>query len=518
MAASKWSASVRRSTPDSRIGAALFLLVFVTYSYFFAGGGWNQNAQFDLTRAIVENRSFAIDQFAWNTGDLAFHEGRTYANKAPGASFLAAVPYAVVYNVERWVGADTESAPIVLFNAYVCTVVVSGGLGAMIPLLVYAIARASGRGRPSSAALAVALAFATPLLPYSTLLMAHVPSAALLFASYVALRARQRFASAGALAGVAAVTNYLLWPAVALMAVYAALGAREARRRALLRFGLGVLPPAAILAFYQQAAFGGIFRTSIEKMDPRFVSDGAAYGILGMPTIEALIGVTVSPYRGLFYTAPLLLLAIPGLVAVIRSREWRLDGLLIAAIGAYVLLFNISFNGWEGGFGISARYLVVLIPFMGVAMIPLLDRVRPVWVALTVVSFLNCFAATAVDPQPSGSIPRPLEQYVYPLLLDGSFSPRVPITPPWSAQTFTGHTSVNRHSILEAVPFQLFSPGTPMSEWASFNLGETFTAPGSALSLAPILLFLATGALILRRLARRAEPPETSFTPGAAEP
>src|SRR6185436_720247 len=37
--------------------AWLFFLVFVTYAYFFNGGGWNQNAHFDLTRAIVEQRS-----------------------------------------------------------------------------------------------------------------------------------------------------------------------------------------------------------------------------------------------------------------------------------------------------------------------------------------------------------------------------------------------------------------------------------------------------------------------------
>ena len=35
--------------------------------YFFAGGGWNQNSQFDLTRAIVERHTFAIDAYAGNT-------------------------------------------------------------------------------------------------------------------------------------------------------------------------------------------------------------------------------------------------------------------------------------------------------------------------------------------------------------------------------------------------------------------------------------------------------------------
>ena len=45
-------------------------------------------------------------------------------------------------------------------------------------------------------------------------------------------------------------------------------------------------------------------------------------------------------------------------------------------------------------------------------------------------SFAINFAAAAVDPQPSATIPRPLTQYIVPLLVHGHFSPAVPITPP----------------------------------------------------------------------------------------
>src|SRR3954451_4724398 len=82
---------------DRRVAEWLFLLTFVTCAYFFAGGGWNQNAQFDLTRAIVERHTFAIDAYATNTGDRSFANGHVYANKAPGSSFFAAVPYALLH-------------------------------------------------------------------------------------------------------------------------------------------------------------------------------------------------------------------------------------------------------------------------------------------------------------------------------------------------------------------------------------------------------------------------------------
>src|SRR5262245_18218138 len=50
---------------------ALFALVLGTYSYYYQAGGWNQNSRFDLTRAIVEQRTSILDSYAYNTGDLS---------------------------------------------------------------------------------------------------------------------------------------------------------------------------------------------------------------------------------------------------------------------------------------------------------------------------------------------------------------------------------------------------------------------------------------------------------------
>src|SRR5438067_473979 len=87
--------------PAGRVAEWLFLLTFAVYGYFYAGAGWNQNSQFDLTRAIVERHSFAIDDMAQNTGDVARHGGHVYTNKSPGLSWIAALPYAVMYAVAR---------------------------------------------------------------------------------------------------------------------------------------------------------------------------------------------------------------------------------------------------------------------------------------------------------------------------------------------------------------------------------------------------------------------------------
>jgi hypothetical protein len=128
---------------------------------------------------------------------------------------------------------------------------------------------------------------------------------------------------------------------------------------------------------------------------------------------------------------------------------------------------------------------------------------RPLLVALAIVSFGINFAATAVDPQPSATIASPLTQYILPLLVRGHFSPDVPLMRPWSAATFTGHTSVNRLAHDEAVVFTRHPPGSAVSEWSSFNLGEPFTGAGDARSLIPPLLLLAGGAAAILSRARR---------------
>ncbi|HXG58545.1 MAG TPA: hypothetical protein VNL91_05955, partial [Thermoanaerobaculia bacterium] len=75
-----------------------------------------------------------------------------------------------------------------------------------------------------------------------------------------------------------------------------------------------------------------------------------------------------------------------------------------------------------------------------------------------------------------------------------------PAYPPLAWKQSPGHVSVNRHSGDEFVPFMKHRPGSPEAEWASFNLGE-FIAPGSPLSLLPVVMWMAAGSLLLARWA-----------------
>jgi len=453
------------SLSDKRIAEWLFLLTFAVAAYFHAGGGWNQNSQFDLTRAIVERHTFAIDAYALNTGDRAFANGHVYSNKAPALSWLAAIPYALLHAM---MGTPHNTLALTI-AAYICTLLTVGIFAALIPALLYAEARRRGVDPFWAATIALVVAFGTELLPYSTLMMFMVPSGSLMLIAYIA----RNDAVSGFAAGLATITNYLCAPALLVFAI----------TRRSWRYVIGAIPPLVAIVIYQRVCFGSFFATSISHEDARFLTKGAAMGVLRAPSLDALYGITISPYRGLFFFAPLLLLA---LLPLVRER-------LVIVVTLVFFAFNVCFNGWEGGFAVGARYLVPLIPLLGVLLLECRGWMRPAVVALAVVSFAINFAATAVDPHPSGTIPRPLTQYIVPLLLHGHFDPSVPITPPWSAATIAGHTSVNPLTHDEAIVFQRYPPGSPQAEWASFNLGELLFGPGDARSLIPILLLLAAG-------------------------
>jgi hypothetical protein len=475
------------SKTDKRIAEWLGILTFVTCGYFFAGGGWNQNSQFDLTRAIVERHTFAIDSLARNTGDVAVANGHVYSNKSPAMSWIAAIPYAALHAFERARDANADDALLLTINVWLCSLVCVALPAALIPPMIFGYARRRGIDTRWAAIVAVSSVLATQLLPYATMFMLHVPSAALLvYALTTPHRARAGFAAA-----LATAMNYLCAPALIVFAFI--------DRRSVARYAAGAVAPLAALAAYQYLCFGSIFTISIAHEDSRFLTPGAAMGVFQWPKLGVIYGVTLSPYRGVFFFAPILLVALFGVRAWWRAERTTCAASLLVIAAFFA--FNISFNGWEGGFGIGGRYLVPIIPMLMMALLHMRRRALA-YVAIAF-SFAINFAATAADPQPSATISRPLTQYIAPLLVSGHFSPTVPITPPWSASTFTGHTSVNRMTFDEAIVFTRHAPDDSASEWASFNIGELASGPGDARSLIPIALIILGGGFAIVRMAKR---------------
>src|SRR6059058_1368256 len=99
---------------------------FLSFLYFYEGGGWNQNSRFDLLRAIVERHTLTIDAYHENTQDKANFRGHYYSDKAPGLVF-AAVPLALATrSVMGIAGVEVNSALGEYALSYVITAAAVG--------------------------------------------------------------------------------------------------------------------------------------------------------------------------------------------------------------------------------------------------------------------------------------------------------------------------------------------------------------------------------------------------------
>jgi hypothetical protein len=450
-----------------RPATLLFVLTFVTYAWFFGGGGWNQNAHFDLTRALVERQTFHIDGYRVNSGDIAWSNvsgaWHAYSNKPPGLPFLAAIPYAALYSLERAFHVPIDSWLWMTINVYLLTLIVCASCGAGIAVLLFLWARRHVDDR-SAMGIALIGAFGTIVLPYSTLFFSPVPAAFFLLLAFVVID--ERPALAGAAAGIAGMCFYICIPAAAVLAI--------AARRNAWKFILAGLPFGALLAWYHTVCFGAPWRTSLETAQ-NFTERGLLLGLFRThPTKAALWGLTFSEYRGLFFVSPVLLLALVGMWRMRRRR----DVAVIGAIFAIFLLLVASFNGWEGGSSFGPRHVLPAIPLL---VLPL-AFVRGRWLIVPALfSVAINLMATAIDPSPPGGIQRPVRDFY-----------------------LTKHeVSINRQSVDELLPNHLYRPGSRESQWASFNLGEFVFGAGSPASVLPIVLWMAGGSALLLRGARR---------------
>ncbi|MBW3563249.1 MAG: hypothetical protein KY459_00810 [Acidobacteria bacterium] len=479
----------------TRSALLIFAMGFLSGAWFFNGGGQNQNVNFDLARAVVEHRSVRVDDFRDNTVDLSYSNGHYYSNKPPGISLLAAPSYLLSRLVTRRL--DLSPTLRLTLDQYVATALVCAISLGLIGVVLFLTGLEWGVEPRWAALVAVSTMLATPLLPYGTMLFAHVPNAlTTLGALYYATRSRPSPILSGVCAGMGACLNYLSIPA-ALVPLYFLLRGDDRARRTV-RFLAATLPFALLMMAYHWYAFGSPFTTAISSTSVEFITPGAPLGVLHTPSIAALWGLLGSKYRGLFFLAPFLVVAVAGLWKM-RTRPFVVGS---AATIALFLAFFSAFNGWHGGYTYGPRYILPVVPLIAAGLFAIRKRIpRLVVLALLAWSFPINMLATAVDPQVPEVLEDPVFDYIVPTFLTGV--PPLISDAPWLHDFFIGSVGVNRLTVAERQIYRKHEPGSPETDWAAFNLGEPFFGVGSRVSLLPLLVVLAILLLTLDRSVRR---------------
>jgi hypothetical protein len=503
-----------------------------------------------------------------SSGDIAYvnSTGHFHPNKPPGTSFFGVPGYALIYSIEKALGIDPDHWWTLNLNAWLMTVCSVGLFSAIGCIIFFRLARELAGGELLPAVLAtITLAFGTTYFPFGTIFFDHNLTAALaLIAFYLLWRVRERPGNAvtagvhdrllffgGLFAGLAAITNYVAAVVVIILGLYVLLATKRGVHnwRGSIAYSLGVLPPFLLICWYGWVCFGSPFKTNNHFQNPLFTDAGGALGMFGLPNGYIASLLLVSPFRGIFFFAPVLILGFYGLVMWLREKQWAAEARVCLAVFAFFFLVNASFNGYHAGFSAGPRYLVPGLPFLALPLVVAFARFRWFTGALALISIGIHLLLTATDgqnPVGVGGHARVegrrtewsynlLSEYAWPLFAHGRAWPllheqlavhmekendriaaeredpseqereakaleaelRASIdrgeASPFLLGSVTGPVSVNPVGIYEGLfTYGFFPPGSIQSRWASFNVGELLPPQrlwaGSRLSLLPLLL------------------------------
>ena len=554
---------------------------------------WNLYPVTEAPAAPDLKKAALIEQCS--SGDIGYvpATGQFHPNKPPGTTFLGVPAYWLIYHFERLAGFNPDDWWILTLNAWLTSVWSVGLVSALACVLFFRLARDFSGGEILPAALAtLAFAFGTTFFPFGTIFFDHNLTAGFLLAAFFCLwRVRQRagendefrmsndegrrrgaqassgwglFFLSGACAGIAAITNYIAAPASAAIGIYALLATRHpahARRwnwKAAAYFTLGVLPLLLLICWYNKVNFGSPFKLANDFQNPLFKDTAAFLGMFNWPSPYVAALITVSPYRGVFFLAPVLVMGCYGLVVWLREKTYTAEARLCLAMFVFFFLVNASFNGYHGGFSAGPRYLVPGLPFLALPLVVAFARHKALTGVLALISVCNQLLLTATDAQNPIAVGgharndhredffnNLVGDYAWPLFAYGRAWPmlnqllEIQMTKesedldesgvddaektqrldalrrdyragmlrgdvsPFLLSAIDGPVSVNPIGVYEGLlTFAFFPPHSRECDWNSFDIGE-FLFPKSRWSLLPLLLVTGGLSFLLVRGARK---------------
>lgn len=470
----------------------VFVLFFVTFSFFFQGGGWNQNSRMCLVRSIVQHKTFTINackedlqeiEFA-NTGDWSFYNGQYYSNKSPGLSFMAVLPYAMAQYCVQYVLPDNHERQVLL-SAYVSTVCTTVLFSAILCLLIFYLCCTFFRMSTTESLFAtIFYGCGTIAFSYSTTFYCHQPAAfCSFFAFLLLLHIRKNSAkknSYALLAGFFAGTAVLIEPSaiITLIALLCYVTCCIRNRYYLCLFILGCLPPGILQGMYNVVCFNHPLASSYSYANDvvMWKNGGSLFGI---PSPMRFFRLFFSPHHGLFISSPIFLMALPGIFFSLKDRKWRVEAIFCAGVSLSFIGLIASFHAWHGGSAIGPRYLLPAFPFAFVFIIFALKKYPKLVMLLGIFSLIINVAITLIGNEIPRHVTNPLGDVIL-------------------KQVLNGHVSINPFPLSNLEKYEAEYPSlhdfAQVEKWKpnfnSFNLGEILF-PNNLLSMLPLICFWA---------------------------
>lgn len=315
-----------------------------------------------LPFSLLREGNFDLDEFAWLRPDadrrpyFLLRDGvGHWRSKYPVATPLVATPLA--WPFLRWAdahGIDDQDARFRLLTA-VFERLAAALLGAVSVALVLLAAREIASLRWAIAA-ALVYAFGTGTWVYSQALWQH-PLAEVAVAGAAVCLLRPPTRRRALLAGAAAALALAARPSAIIPAAIFGLCIWRERRADFWHFLGTFTAGAALLVAYNVSTLA-------------LPTGGYRGSGLGLPDAGRLLGLLVSPSRGLFVYCPLALLALGALSRRTQPTALRWFAL---ALPAYALFFAGS-RLWWGGYSYGPRLFTDVMPLVVLCALPLAQR------------------------------------------------------------------------------------------------------------------------------------------------
>jgi hypothetical protein len=144
----------------------------------------------------------------------------------------------------------------------------------------------------------------------------------------------------------------------------------QKRRAQLIRFLLASLPPFLLFMAYNMQYFGAPLTTGFAAavISPSSFWGASSY-ILSTPLLKGLMGILVSPGRGLLIYSPIFVLSLAGIVMIWRESGYVLLKYLSLSV-VFLLILAAKYVNWWGGHSYGPRLLADITPILCLFLYP----------------------------------------------------------------------------------------------------------------------------------------------------
>ncbi len=400
---------------------------------------------------LFESGTLQIDRYESYTLDKSLINGHYYSDKAPLSTMMTVPFYGLIKALgidrlapERYPAYPTAYTPghnpryadsfvFPAYFAYITGGLVCGSIPFVVILVLVFSAIRRHTGNISPVLLACLPFYGSFVFVYTGAYFGHILAGMFLLAAYIALDSYKRFFCAGVLLGLAFLAEYPVGLALPLWATL--IWIREKHWQPALWFVLGFVPALLLNSLYLFLITGDPLTmpyslVSYEGFAPMRENLG-----FSPPQLSRMGHLLVTPYRGLFFYAPFLIIGL--LVAVRKGNgsvpRWLLDYTVVFSI-CFVLLIS-SYYMWDGGYAYGPRHLIpvaILLLYRGIMVVA---KKGPAgwlfYVSVGAGCLMGWLAKVTVAFVVMPDIANPVFSLIIPEFLQGRYNPNNVLTMVW---------------------------------------------------------------------------------------